>query len=82
MVTFTDWLALGVIALSKCLNLTIHDRWNTFCNNKTHLTLTLMSVWIFSVIIVAPMYFEVRNKIKYYIVCQFSRSLTIEYQCD
>ena len=61
MLTHLDWLSLGVIALSKCLNITIHDHWSKFCNNRTNLALLLMAVWIFPVLAMIPMYLEVRK---------------------
>ena len=34
LVTFVDWICLGFIALSRCLNMTKPKLWNSFCNKK------------------------------------------------
>ena len=59
LVTFVDWICLGFIALSRCLNMTKPKMWNNFCNKKTNVAIILVGMWALSALMTLPSFLEV-----------------------
>ena len=59
LVTFVDWICLGFIALSRCLNMTKPKLWNSFCNKKKNLVIILVGMWVLSALLTLPSFLEV-----------------------
>lgn len=59
LITFVDWICLGFIALSRCLNMTKPKMWNNFCNKKTNVALILIGMWALSALMTLPSFLEV-----------------------
>ena len=59
LVTFVDWICLGFIALSRCLNMTKPKLWNSFCNKKINLVIILVGMWVLSALLTLPSFLEV-----------------------
>jgi len=58
LVTFVDWICLGFIALSRCLNMTKPKMWNNFCNKKTNVAIILVGMWALSALMTLPSFLE------------------------
>ena len=59
LITFVDWICLGFIALSRCLNMTKPKMWNNFCNKKTNVAIILVGMWALSALMTLPSFLEV-----------------------
>ena len=59
MTAYADWISLGLIALSRCLNLTKPNAWNKFCNTR-NIFIVLLSVWIYAFLLILPTIIAVR----------------------
>ena len=59
MVTVSaDAITLALIAISRCLNMIIPQRWENFCGTNSKLGLLLISVWVVSGIQLIPFGFK------------------------
>ena len=63
LITFVDWICLGFIALSRCLNMTKPKMWNNFCNKKTNVALILIGMWALSALMTLPSFLEVFERL-------------------
>ena len=59
--TFIDWLSLSFVALSRCINLVKPVFWSNFCDKKTNILLTVISIWMFGGLWVLPDILEVMS---------------------
>ena len=72
LITFVDWICLGFIALSRCLNMTKPKMWNNFCNKKTNVAVILIGMWALSALMTLPSFLEV---LKWFILPSNDKSL-------
>ena len=41
-----DMLAIAIVALSRCLDMVMHQKWTEFCDRKRNIAMLLLIVWI------------------------------------